>query len=346
MEQLKNSYAPNDTGLANLSPKVRPVFVEPLMRGATLRQLRAFALVARHHSFVQAAAELHLTPSAVSMQIRDLEQASGMPLFHRLANTVSLTQAGEVLLIDVQQALQTLQHAGAALARLRRSTAGSIVRVGMVSSAKYFLPRLMAQFREGRSEVDLQIIVGNRDCMASGLRRGEIDLAIMGSPPDDLAVHAEAFAEQPLGIIAAPEHELAGAHAVSPMVLSQHVFIVRELGSGTRAALDRFVQEHNIVLPLRREQPSNDAVKQVVMANLGVAFMSLHAAALELQGGLLVSLDVVGLPLVRRWYVVVPDTPAISAAAHALRRFIVDRGTAGSVLAHDRAGSEVLADLH
>lgn len=305
--------------------------LKPLMRGATLRQLRSFALVAHHRSFVQAAAELHLTASAVSLQIKDLEQAAGMPLFDRHSKTLSLTPAGEVLLIDAQQALQVLEHAGEALARLRGHTAG-LVKVGMVSSAKYFLPSLMAQFRVQHRDVELQIIVGNRDHLLAGLRRGEIDFAIMGSPPLDLSGHAEAFADQPLGIIAAPEHALAQTRRMSPRNFSDYPFILRESGSGTRATLERFLQEHHVALPLRRELPSNHAVKQAVMANLGVAFMSLHAAALELQCRLLVSLDVEGLPLIRRWHTVVADPSAITDAARALRRFIIDHGIAGSIL--------------
>ncbi len=315
-----------------------------LMRSATLRQLRAFSLVARHHSFMQAAAELHLTPSAVSMQIRELEQAAGLPLFDRHAKTVTLTQAGEVLLVDVQHALRALQHADDALSRLRQHAA-SPVRVGMVSSAEYFLPRLMAQFREHHREVDLQIVVGNRDQLVACLQRGDVDLAIMGSPPESLVPRALAFAEQPLGIIAAPEHALALTRAVPPPALAEHEFIVREPGSGTRAALERFVTEQRIELPLRREVTGNDAVKQAVMANQGLAFMSLHAAALELQSGLLVSVDVVGMPLLRRWFVVEAEPAAHREQAQALRSFIVDRGTAGSVLSRG-PGTRVTGALH
>ena len=306
------------------------------MRGATLRQLRAFSLVARHHSFMQAAAELHLTPSAVSLQIRELELAAGLPLFDRHAKSVELTQAGEVLLVDVHQALQALQHAGDALARLRRHTSAPVM-VGMVSSAKYFLPRLMAQFREQHPDVELQIVAGNRNHLVESLRRGDIDLAIMGSPPDEMKARAVAFVEQPLGIIAAPEHRLARARAVPPTALSEHAFMLREPGSGTRAALERFLRDQHIELPLRRELTGNDAVKQAVMANLGVAFMSLHAAALELQGGLLVSVDVQGLPLRRSWFVVEAEASPLSAKAQALQRFIVDRGTVGSVLSRGSA---------
>ena len=306
------------------------------MRGATLRQMRAFALVARHRSFVQAAAELHLTPSAVSLQIKELEHAAGMPLFGRHARTLSITHAGTLLLCDVQLALQALQHADDVLAQLRVHT-NNRVTVGMVSSASCFLPRMLAQFREFRDAVDLQLVIGNRDKLLDQLRSGEVDLAIMGSPPDGFTCNAEAFAALPLGVIAAPEHELACRHDIAPLDLSRHDIILREPGSGTRAALERFVCEHRLDLPKRREMNCNDSIKQAVMANLGLAFLSLHSAALELQSGLLVSLDVTGLPLMRHWFVVAPDSSARNGHAAALRRFIIEHGANASALAGELA---------
>ncbi len=301
------------------------------MRGATVRQMRALALAARHLSFLHAAAQLHLTPSAVSLQIKELELAAGMPLFDRHAKTVSLTPAGALLLVHVQQVLQALDHADQAMSQLRKRATGRVT-VGMVGSAKYFVPRLLARFREFHRELGLQIVVANRDGLLEGLRSGRVDLAIMGSPPADLAAQAEDFAAQPLGIVAAPEHALAQRRDVSPQTLGEHEFILRETGSGTRAALERFIRDQQIVLPLRLEMSGDDHVKQAVMANLGLAFLSLHAAALELQSGLMVAVDVVGLPLQRRWFVVEADPAAENDAVRALRRFIVSHGTGGSVL--------------
>ena len=314
------------------------------MRAATLRQLRAFSLVAHHHSFKRAAAELHLTPAAVSLQIRELELVAGLPLFDRHSTSLSLTPAGEVLLVDVRQALQALQHAGDALARLRHRVA-TPVNVGMVSSAKYFLPRLMAQFREEHPDVLLQLVVGNRSHLVERLRRGDIDLAIMGSPPEDLASRAVPFAELPLGIIAAPEHPLSRARAVPLPTLAEHEFILREPGSGTRAALERFIRDQHVELPLHREMTGNGAIKQAVMANLGLAFLSLQAASLELQSGLLVSLDVLGLPLLRRWYVVEGKPAPLGDQAQALQRFIVDRGVVDSARSHGEP-ARVRAAIH
>jgi DNA-binding transcriptional LysR family regulator len=297
------------------------------MRGATLRQLKAFSLVARHQSFVRAAAELHLTPPAVSMQIKDLEQALGLPLFDRNGKGVALTRAGELLLVDVHRALQALQDAEDTLTRLRGRETG-VVSVGMVSNAKYFLPRLLALFHERHRDVRLHLAVGNREQLVDQLRRGLVDLAVMGTPPPGLDANAEAFATQPLGIVAAPEHPLNGATAIPVAALAACDFIVREPGSGTRAAMDRFFRDACIEPPRVMEMTSNEAIKQAVIGNMGLAFLSLHTVGLELRDRLLVAVDVVGLPLLRRWFVVGLDAGSATASAQALRRFIGDEGGA------------------
>lgn len=301
------------------------------MRGATLRQLRAFALVARHRSFVQAAAELHLTPSAVSLQIKELEQAAGLPLLNRHAKTVSLTRTGELVLADVHRALLALQHADDTLMRLR-GQGNAIVSIGMVGSAKYFLPRLLAQFHEQRPDVDLRVSVGNREQLLQRMRNGEVDLAVMGAPPPELAARAEAFATQPLGIVAAPGHVLSAARAIAAAALADQAFVVREAGSGTRAAMTRFFRDARIEPPHAMEMSSNEAIKQAVMAHMGLAFLSLHAVGMELQSRQLVAIDVIGLPLERRWFVTDMESAQLGDAAQDLRRFILDQG--GECIAH------------
>ena len=255
------------------------------MRGATLRQLRAFSLVARHGSFARAADESHLSPSAVSLQIKDLEEAVGLPLFGRHGRVVSLTEAGEILL---------------------------------------------AEFRRAHPEVTLQLSVGNREKLLEQLRSGTIDLAVMGEPPDDLEARAEAFADQPLGIVASPSHPLATKRAIPVSALARQEFIVRERGSGTRAAMERFFVHAGIAPAHAMEITSNGAIKQAVMAQMGLAFLSLYAAAQELQARSLVALDVAGLPLMRRWFVVDRTDAPPDGAACAMRRFIVEHGVGAS----------------
>jgi DNA-binding transcriptional LysR family regulator len=295
------------------------------MRGVTLRQLRAFASVARYLSFARAASELRLSPSAVSLQIKELEAAVRLPLIDRATKTLSLTTAGDVLLPEVSRVLAAMDHAGAALDRLRGGRL-SCVAVGMVSNAQYFVPRLVAEFHEGRRDVELSLAVGSRELLLDQLHRGEIDLAIIGTPPDGYSGHADRFASQPLGIVASRNHPLAGRAAIELSELVRHDFIVRESGSGTRSAMERFFRSAHLELPRAMQMSSNEAIKQAAMANMGLAFLSLHTAALELRTQLLVSLDVVGLPLVRPWYVVSANPAELGEAVGSLRRFILDVG--------------------
>ncbi|HXF44624.1 MAG TPA: LysR substrate-binding domain-containing protein [Burkholderiaceae bacterium] len=297
------------------------------MRAVTLRQLRTFAAVAKHGSFVRAAAELHITPPAVSMQIKELEDEVGLPLFDRGAKSVTLTMTGEYLLVYVRRVLATLKEADDAMARLRGAQVGRVT-IGMVSTAKYFLPRLLAHFRAEHRAVEMRLTVGNREQLVRQLQEGEVDLAVMGRPPRELAARAEPFAAHPHGVLAAPAHPLANRREIPPAALAAEEFIVREEGSGTRAAMEQFFRDAHIRPPQIMEMASNETIKQAVIANMGLAFLSLHTAGLEIETGQLVVLDVVGLPLVRRWHIVNLHGKPMSPAAEALRYFVLERGEA------------------
>ena len=297
------------------------------MRAATIKQLRTFAAVAKHLSFARAAEELNLTPPAISMQIKELEEEVGLPLFDRSARSVALTMTGEYLLVYVRRLLATLKDAEDAMARLRGAESGRVT-IGMVSTAKYYLPRLLARFRAEHRGVEMRLSVGNREQLVKRLHDNEVDLAVMGRPPRELDTRAEPFAAHPLGIIASPEHPLAKQHSIPPSMLAAEEFIVREPGSGTRAAMEHYFRDHRIAPPQVMEMTSNETIKQAVIANMGLAFLSLHTAGLELETGQLVALDVVDLPLVRRWYIVNLRGKPMSPAAEALRYFVLEQGEA------------------
>jgi len=309
------------------------------VRGASLRQLRAFAAVARHHSFVRAAAELHLTPSAISLQIKELEQAVGLSLFGRSGRAAALTRAGELLLVDVSRALLALKDAEDTLSRLRGAETG-VVSVGIVSNANYFMPRLLARFHAAHPNVELRVSVGNREHLVRQLGSREIDLGIMGEPPADLGCRYDQLAPQPFGIVAAAEHPLARETRIPAAALTGLAFLVRESGSGTRAAMDLFFRNAEIVPARVMELTSNETIKQAVIANMGLAFLSFHTTAVELRSGQLVALDIVGLPVMRRWHVVSLAVDPLSDAAESLRRFILELGA--GVIAHQFEG--VLSD--
>jgi DNA-binding transcriptional LysR family regulator len=297
------------------------------MRGATLKQLRSFCAAARHLSFAKAAEEVHLTAPAVTMQIKELETAVGLPLFDRSAKTVALTMSGEYFLVYARRVLATLKEAEDAMARLRGAESGRIT-IGMVSTAKYFLPRLLARFRAEHRGVDMRLSVGNREQLVRQLHDKDVDLAVMGRPPRELETRAEPFAAHPLSVVASPEHPLATTREIAPSALADHEFIVREQGSGTRAAMEHFFREQRIAPPQVMEMTSNETIKQAVIANMGLAFLSLHTCGLELGTRQLVTLDVVGLPILRRWHIVNVRGKPLAPAAEALRYFVMDQAEA------------------
>jgi DNA-binding transcriptional LysR family regulator len=294
------------------------------MRGATLKQLRSFCSAARHLSFARAADELHLTPPAVTMQIKELEAAVGLPLFDRSAKSVALTMTGEYFLVYARRVLATLKEAEDAMARLRGAESGRVT-IGMVSTAKYFLPRLLARFRAEHRGVDMRLSVGNREQLVRQLHDNEVDLVVMGRPPRELDTRAEPFAAHPLAVVASPEHPLAARREIPPSTLADQEFIVREPGSGTRAAMEHFFREQRIAPPQVMEMASNETIKQAVIANMGLAFLSLHTCGLELDTRQLVVLDVVGLPILRRWHIVNVRGKPLAPAAEALRYFVMEQ---------------------
>lgn len=297
------------------------------MKNATFRQLRVFSEVARHLSFARAAQALHLTPPAVTMQVKELEGHVGMPLFERSGRKVALTTVGEYMLVYARKMLATLKDAEDAAARLQKLETGTLV-IGMVSTAKYFLPHLLAEFRREHDSIDIRLAVSNREQLVKMLHANEVDIAIMGRPPKELATRAEPFAAHPHVFVAPVNHPLALAGRVSATLLREYDFIVREQGSGTRAALEKFLLGEQVELRVIMEMASNETIKQAVMAGMGLSFLSLHTIGLELNNRLMTVLDVEGAPVVRAWNVVHTLSKLLSPAAEAFRYFVLERGEA------------------
>lgn len=294
------------------------------MKSISLRQLRVFAEAARRLSFVRAAEALSLTPPAVTMQVKELEAAVGLPLFDRQGRRVALTTAGEYLLVYARRMLSTLKDAEDAMARLKRVETG-ILTIGLVSTAKYFVPRLLARFREEHHGIEVRLqVAGNREQLLGMLHGNEIDLAVMGRPPTEMATRAEAFAAHPQVFVAPPQHALARAGRVMAPELEDWPFIVREPGSGTRKTMEDYFAEHHVAPRVVMEMPSNETIKQAVMADMGLSFLSLHTLGLELRSGLLTVLPVDGTPILRTWNLVHLLSKVLSPAAESFRYYVLE----------------------
>jgi DNA-binding transcriptional LysR family regulator len=293
------------------------------LKNATFRQLRVFNAVARHLSFAKAAAVLHVSAPAITMQIKELEAEVGMPLFERQGRKVSLTTSGEYMLVYARKMLALLKDAEDAAARLQRIETGKLT-IGMVDTTTYFIPALLSEFLKEHEGIELVLNVGNRRNLIEWLNNSEVDIAIMGRPPSEMSTRSEPFAANPLVFVASPKHPLAGERGLRAEDLRQQSFIVREQGSGTRSAMEAFFNQARFQPHLTMELQSNDAIKQAVKANLGVSFLSQHTIALELQTEQLCILDVNDTPMVRAWNVVHMLSKMLSPAAEAFRYFILE----------------------
>jgi DNA-binding transcriptional LysR family regulator len=293
------------------------------MLNVTIRQLRVFATVARHLNFARASEELHLTAPAVSMQIRELEGQVGLPLFDRRGRKVSLTMPGEYFLVHARRVLGSLRDAEDLIDRLKQAQTGSLA-LGMLSTAKYFLPRLLTGFLAQHPGVEVKLTEGNRQTLVESLQRNELDLAVMGRPPKELDTRAEPFAQHPLGVVSSARHPLAKLARVPVDALADQPFIIRETGSGTRIAMEQYFKEHRISPPRIMEMASNETIKQAVIANMGLSFLSLHTLSLEFQSGLLRVLQLPGLPMTRHWHLVRAAAKTLSPLASAFRNYLLE----------------------
>jgi DNA-binding transcriptional LysR family regulator len=256
------------------------------------------------------------------MQVKQLEEQAGLPLTEMVGKKVYLTEAGEEVARHARRIAQQLREAGEALDAMK-GVRGGRLSIGVISTAKYFAPRLLAEFRRRQPGVELQLGVYNRETVVRKLAENEIDLAIMGQPPQEFTTVAEAFADHPLVIVAAPDHPLAKKKQIAPALLGEETFIIREPGSGTRAAMERYFADVGIAPKHRMELISNESVKQAVMAGLGLAFISAHTVSLECEVGRLVVLPVTGTPIVRRWFVVNRAEKELLPVAETFRAFLI-----------------------
>ena len=280
----------------------------------TLRQLKVFERVARRLSFTRAAEELFLTQPAVSMQIKQFEDAIGLPLFERLGKKIYLTQAGEELYQLSRTIARELDEAEQIIEELKGTESGRL-NVSVANTVHYFAIRLLAEFCRRHPKVRVSFKVTNRKGLLQNLEDNEADLLLMGQPPDSQDLVAESFLTNPLVIIAPPGHPLAGQQNIDLREFTHETFIMREIGSGTRNSVERFLAERGVHLTVSMEMNTNGAIKQGVEEGLGLGIVSIHTLERELEGGRLVVLDAESFPILRQWFIVHRAGKRLSAIA-------------------------------
>ncbi len=288
----------------------------------TLRQMKVFQVVAEQLNFTRAAKVLHLSQPAVSMQVKQLEDAVGLPLFEHTGKKIQLTEAGREIYQYARTIFQTFAEMEEVIAAIKGLGTGHL-NIAVASTVNYFAPRLLAAFSRDYPGIDLRLDVANRERLMGLLKNNEIDIVLMGLPPEDIDLEYEPFMENPLVVIAPPGHHLQQVKNIPAHLLSKEVFLMREAGSGTRLAMERFFTEQSITISTGMQMTRNEAIKQAVRAGMGLGVVSTHTVELELETGRLVVLDVKGFPLRRHWYMVYRKGKRLSPAAKAFHDFVL-----------------------
>lgn len=297
------------------------------MRNYSLKQIQTFIEVTRQGSVSKAAEKLCVTQPAVSMHIRQLEDTFGVALFEAQGRGIRLTDAGRAFASRAVAVMAELHELESLMAEYAGAKKGRIT-LAVVSTAKYFVPMLLVRFAKLYPDIDVVLHIENRESVLGLLERSEADLVIMGRAPLNMTTEAIAFATNPMGMIAAPGHALAARKNLPFAALAEHAFVMREAGSGTRAAMERLFAQHGVPLQVAMEMPSNETIKQAVMAGMGLSFLSMRTVRQELAGGYLVQLDINGMPIIGQWFVTHMASKTLSPAARAFKAFLVEQGGA------------------
>jgi len=296
-----------------------------LIRHLTLRQMQIFEAVVRLGGYTRAAEELHLSQPTVSMQVKKLCETIGYPLLEKVGNSLHTTAAGAEVYASSQNILRSMVSLGESTAEIEGVVKGPL-RLAVITTAKYFMPHLLGAFIQMHPEVRPILKVTNRSRVLERLKSNEDDLLIMGQVPVGLDVEAYPFTDNELVVVASPDHPLAKSSNITLERLSKERFLTREQGSGTRLAIDRLFVDQDLKCEPYMELGSSEAIKQAVMAGLGISVLSRHNLRLELAGNYIVILDVKGFPLFYRWYAVHLKGKKLSLVSRTVLQFLLQQG--------------------
>ena len=301
------------------------------MKQATLHQLKVFEVVARHGSFTRAAEELFLTQPTVSIQVKQLTKAVGLPLFEQVGKRLYLTDAGRELLTTCREIFDRLDQFEMTVANFKGLKQGRL-RLAAVTTTKYFVPRLLGPFCQRYPGIDVEFQVTNHEGLVARLSENLDDLYILSQLPEHLDISYHAFLENPLVVLAPIDHPLAHEKNIPLKRLVDEPFIMREPGSGTRSSVQKLFDEQGISVRVRLELGSNEAIKQAIIGGLGISVLSLHTLGLEGRSDKLAILDVEGFPIRRQWYAIYPAGKQLSVVAQTFFEYLLEevkRITAG-----------------
>lgn len=296
-----------------------------LIQHVSLRQMQIFEAVVRLGGYTRAAEALHLTQPTVSMQVKKLAETIGHPLLERIGKRLHTTAVGDEVYASAQNILRNMAALGDATSTMDGVIKGPL-RIAVITTAKYFMPHLLGAFISQHPDVQPMLKVTNRSRVLERLKSNEDDILIMGQVPVELDVVAHPFVDNELVVVANPSHPLTRRSNITLKQLHKERFLMRESGSGTRLAIERLFAEQGLEIQPYMELGSSEAIKQAVMAGLGISVLSRHNLRLELAGNHIAILDVKDFPLFYRWYAVHLQGKKLSLTASSFLEFLLMQG--------------------
>ncbi|MDP5338105.1 MAG: LysR substrate-binding domain-containing protein [Nodularia sp. (in: cyanobacteria)] len=291
------------------------------MNQATLHQLKVFEAAARHSSFTRAAEELFLTQPTVSMQIKQLTKSVGLPLFEQVGKRLFLTEAGRELFATCRQIFETIAQFEMTVADLKGLKQGQL-RLAVITTAKYFVPRLLGPFCQLYPGIEISLQVTNHERILERMVNNMDDLYIMSQVPESLDVSYEPFLDNPLVMFAPVNHPLAKEKNIPIERLTNEPFIMREPGSGTRRAVQQLFDQHGVKVKVKLELGSNEAIKQAIAGGLGISVLSRHT--LMPDSSEFSILDVEHFPIKRTWFLGYPSGKQLSIVARTYYEYLLE----------------------
>ena len=298
----------------------------------TLRHLQIFESVAQTQSYTRAAEHLHMTQPAVSMQMKQLEEMVGLDLFERQGKKIVITKTGEKLRKHGKKIIDRFDVMHGSISKLQKGQHEKI-KISAATTANHFVTHMMAEFSRQHQDINITLDITNRETLVTQLQNYDPDFVIMGEPPSKLDLDSQLIMENPLVVIASPQHPLVKQYKEAQKYKSKDVpmyevikepFVVREEGSGTKAAIRRHFKKHGLTFRSSYELSSNESIKHAVVAGLGLGIVALHTIKLELEAGKLEILDVENFPLERHWHLVSRKGRKLSPAAVEFQEFILE----------------------
>lgn len=317
-----------------------PDKISVLARNATLRQLQVFESIARHNSFTKAAEELHLTQPTVSMQVKKLSDILDTNLFEQIGRKVFLTEAGQELYQAANDVLEKLSYAEQRINHLKGFSGGN-VKMSVISTAQYFIPKVIHQFTQAHPDVSISMKVGNKEDLLNRIQKNKDDFYILGQPPGDLNVTSSQLSVNPLAFVANANHPLVGKH-LHLEELKNEPFLMREAGSGIRAQLEKVFDAADFHPKVKMVLGGNEAIRLGLLLNLGITVTSIATVIDEINQNKLAILNVRGFPIHRHWYLAYPKGKVLSIAAEELIQLLKIEGKAVS----DQAFNKFTNPIH